>query len=531
MINKLHIKNYRSFGNEWIKLNTLKKINIFIGKNNVGKSNILKFISLIGDKPLGGDSPLELNKSLDYFNYPDNIEFVIGKESPDLNEEYKTFFDYKDIYAHFSVDHLSQKPSLIGSFIHDSPEKKVREFVEKFRHTSGGQIKDIITNAIVALNPVKEVEKNEVILIDEYRNLLTNTNLRNELDALINYTRETRIPNEEKSKELHRFISSLYEKEVKIRVPSKRESEIELEIGSKLLPISSIGTGLHQMILIGMYVSVQENKIICIDEPELHTHPALQRKFLEYISKNFNHQYFIATHSNSLLDYSLDNKSVYLIGEENEQTTSRYINNLNKAKEVLNDLGIRSSEILQTNGIIWVEGPSDRIYVKKWIELLEPSLKEGLNYSFQFYGGKILSHYSIGDDDFENFISMLLINRNSYIIIDSDMSKNYENKDLRETKRRIIKDAEKNNIKHWITEGREIENYLSSKILSTHFKRKIDRNKFTKFSSYIPSYGTKVKFSKKITSIMGSNEIKDNLDLEKNISEIIKEIQSWNLFK
>ena len=33
--------------------------------------------------------------------------------------------------------------------------------------------------------------------------------------------------------------------------------------------------------------------------------------------------------------------------------------------EVLSNLGIRASELLQSNGVIWVEGPSDRVYIKR----------------------------------------------------------------------------------------------------------------------------------------------------------------------
>jgi AAA15 family ATPase/GTPase len=36
---------YRSFGNELVKIAPLKKINMIIGQNNVGKSNIINFLS------------------------------------------------------------------------------------------------------------------------------------------------------------------------------------------------------------------------------------------------------------------------------------------------------------------------------------------------------------------------------------------------------------------------------------------------------------------------------------------------------
>lgn len=31
--------------------------------------------------------------------------------------------------------------------------------------------------------------------------------------------------------------------------------------------------------------------------------------------------------------------------------------------DALDDLGVKASDLLQANGIIWVEGPSDRAYI------------------------------------------------------------------------------------------------------------------------------------------------------------------------
>jgi predicted ATPase len=45
----LGIANYRSFDPEGVMIENLKKINIFIGKNNSGKSNILRFLKLLAD--------------------------------------------------------------------------------------------------------------------------------------------------------------------------------------------------------------------------------------------------------------------------------------------------------------------------------------------------------------------------------------------------------------------------------------------------------------------------------------------------
>ncbi len=92
---------------------------------------------------------------------------------------------------------------------------------------------------------------------------------------------------------------------------------------------------------------------------------------------------------------------------------------------VLDDLGIRASDILQSNGIIWVEGPSDRIYLKHWIDLYsERGFLEGTHYQCVFYGGKLLAHLNAkkGTSQ-EDGVDILKANRNLAILIDSDRRK------------------------------------------------------------------------------------------------------------
>ena len=44
-IKSLYIKNYRGIGDEAQKLHELKKINLFVGANNAGKSTVLKLVN------------------------------------------------------------------------------------------------------------------------------------------------------------------------------------------------------------------------------------------------------------------------------------------------------------------------------------------------------------------------------------------------------------------------------------------------------------------------------------------------------
>jgi hypothetical protein len=53
--------------------------------------------------------------------------------------------------------------------------------------------------------------------------------------------------------------------------------------------------------------------------------------------------------------------------------------------------------------VIWVEGPSDRIYIRHWLKLADAHLTEEVHFSIMFYGGKLLSHLSAGETDGAQF--------------------------------------------------------------------------------------------------------------------------------
>ncbi|SHU60945.1 Uncharacterised protein [Mycobacteroides abscessus subsp. bolletii] len=58
----------------------------------------------------------------------------------------------------------------------------------------------------------------------------------------------------------------------------------------------------------------------------------------------------------------------------------------NELSQVCVDLGYRPSDLLQANYVVWVEGPSDRTYIRRWLQIANPDLQEGIDYSIMFYG-------------------------------------------------------------------------------------------------------------------------------------------------
>lgn len=216
------------------------------------------------------------------------------------------------------------------------------------------------------------------------------------------------------------------------------------------------------MVILAAAATVVENSIMCIEEPEIHLHPTLQRKLLAYLSTRTSNQYFIATHSAHMLDSS--RASIFHVRHNGTRSEISYAGHPRERAEICADLGYRASDLVQANAVIWVEGPSDRIYVNYWISQLAPDLVEGTHYSVMFYGGRLLSHLTSHDPEVTDFISLRRLNRYMAVVIDSDKRTSHSH--LNATKKRIRDEFDESGPGFaWISKGYTIENYVPDVVL------------------------------------------------------------------
>jgi hypothetical protein len=184
-----------------------------------------------------------------------------------------------------------------------------------------------------------------------------------------------------------------------------------------------------------------------------------------------------------------------------------------------------------------VEGPSDRIYLDYWIHNKAPELIEGLHYSIMFYGGRLLSHLKADDTEIDEFISLRRLNRHITIVIDSDQSS--EKDDINPTKKRVNEELNEGPGFAWVTEGREIENYIKKDILEQAVKEVhpdvIGLQYNNKYDNPLRSPTTesgatdfqvdKVKVAKKVVERKTDFNV---LDLNEKVERLIKFIREAN---
>ncbi|HGN3066150.1 AAA family ATPase [Pseudomonas aeruginosa] len=235
------------------------------------------------------------------------------------------------------------------------------------------------------------------------------------------------------------------------------------------------------------WLNARDDKSICvIEEPETHLHPTLQRLLMQRVCEiveRKNLQLFISTHSSVLIDIASWPGTVPKLFEADGDGFFE----LTEPAMAMSGLGVRPGDVFQANGVIWVEGASDRIYLLHWMKLWceknnEDMPVENLHFSFAFYGGAMLSHFvpSLG----RGFIDMFKVNRNSIVVMDRDLDfirgKNGEEVCVKKgcakeaVLTRFLKDFSLGQF-CWLTEGYTVEGYLPCGFRGRYFSDEAGR--------------------------------------------------------
>ena len=144
------------------------------------------------------------------------------------------------------------------------------------------------------------------------------------------------------------------------------------------IPLADCGTGISQVLaILYVVVTAATPKVIVIDEPNSFLHPGAAKKLLD-ILKERPHQYIITTHSPEIVR-SIKPDVLHLTRWTGSESVIETLDgaNVKDAGRLLQELGVRLSDVFGADNVLWVEGPTEEICFSMLLEAFGHTLSAG----------------------------------------------------------------------------------------------------------------------------------------------------------
>ena len=402
-IRQFNVKNYRSLRD--VRLDDIGDLTIFIGTNSSGKSNLLEALVLFFNEI---DPAVERNiGSIDEYVWFDRnpknaVQFEVTLEL--LEEEVSNFFpseivselELKDKNDISILRSISGKPqaalwrteavkfnaeSLIegGKYIFE-PKKRAKaeptpKPAEQTKPSSTAKIPSVDYLGPILQSIAKQL-KGKFKLISAARNTPTAPTgiaMRSSflsasiLGDLTSLGQPFGRPREDEKKwiAIDEKIRKACRNIIDVRVMGNRVA-IREKASDMFFPIEATGGGYQEVMGLVCELLKETDVFLGVEEPELHSHPELARTLFGIMKEiSEQNQIFVTTHSTIFVDQA-DLQNTWLVRKSNKHTSVTRLSESQSLRNVLHELGLRPSDIFYADGVIFVEGPSDRIVFPIW---------------------------------------------------------------------------------------------------------------------------------------------------------------------
>lgn len=295
-INQIHIKNFKSIRDSHI--HECRRINLFIGRPNVGKSNFIEALSMFSIPYLKENSSKKLsnlirieNETELFYNGNWEKETLINTNIGDCRIEYNP-------------------KEVLRIFLDANGQSFVAKVDEKLNVTA------LSTKTYFQANIKRYNYKPDVKYKKGHSKYLVPPFGYNLLSIIENY--------QELKKDVINFFRE-YQLEVAFDKSSQTIKIIQRnQDGIFLIPYNSIADTLQRIIFYKAAIESNNNSILLFEEPEAHSFPPYMSHLTQEMIYKKDCQFFIATHSpfilNDLLENAQNELAVFNVDYKDKQT-------------------------------------------------------------------------------------------------------------------------------------------------------------------------------------------------------------------
>jgi predicted ATP-dependent endonuclease of OLD family len=422
-IKKISIKNFR--GIDKLENLEISNLNTFVGKNDAGKSAILRALACFFDvkkfdtkdvfKGKQGDDITSIEISFEPSVEIDDLALdskklvTIKKEFSVVNGKAKSteYYLSNDFIEEKYQDLWNKKEQDLNQIISDLGEEPNKSGRGKKNIIRIEQIKTILTGNDKADiyhelgDFLKNIEKTYEITLPEYSLFdaeqdlnIEATNFQSQFKPIISaYFETTKDKTAEIEKGLKRDLATEFEEIRKYMTKNvsglkklnpttdfdwskslkKFDLNLEFEGQNFDVPISHKGTGFKRLLMVAYFEYLAnkksiKNQIFAIEEPETYLHPSAQQDLLNSIVRiSEDSQFFLTTHS-PVFAGATDGKNSILVTKDEFGISHYSREEQNIIDQIINELGIRPDYNLlkEIKYLIFVEGVDDIHFLKKY---------------------------------------------------------------------------------------------------------------------------------------------------------------------
>ncbi|WP_411063270.1 ATP-dependent nuclease [Vibrio rotiferianus] len=455
---------FNSGKGDW-SLSGVQKFNFFVGANNSGKSRVLRHLFSMNVQDWNVDSELLPTSYLLEQLTEDDI--TRGAQKSDFhNIDHEVVVEVlnkmKDTPPAVPLSHLADtvwERAKRGSSSTSEDREQIQRYIfgpiyrqdktiddrQNFISSVSSQYgAEVYIPTLRTLRHISDEDHYHTRTMTDYfkaklgsrKSLFTGHGIAQDLKAHLLGSYEKR----EKVRKFEKFLSEqfFYGADISL-TPRIDDNVVWFKEGDKAeYPIYALGDGIQAIIILTYKVFMAEYPtVFFMEEPEKYLHAGMQRTLIEALASIPHHMFFMTTHSNHFLDLALERGDVatHQVSQHEGKTLTCSATELN---DLLDELGVRASSVLLANCSIWVEGVTDKLYLRaymnKYLKELEAkganperverlkSHLENLHYVFVEYQGSNITHWAFNHDESDlEKTSAYLLNNKIFLLADGDI--------------------------------------------------------------------------------------------------------------